>query len=230
MPYTCLIADDEDLALAIVEKYLELHNDVEIVARCFNGREVKDQLEQHKPQLLLLDIQMPLATGLEIASHLNDNTAVIFTTAYPQYALESYNLNALDYLLKPFSQERFDQALKKAKDYIDYRAKNAVNTGTDDHIYVKADYQLHKLLFDEILFLESKKQYVKIVTNNASYMVLESLKNFEDRLTAQNFIRVHRSFIVAKNKITSMGAGVLNIGSHEIPVGNLFKSNIDWGR
>jgi two-component system, LytTR family, response regulator len=223
MPFTCLIADDEDLALALLEQYIAALPELQLIAKCFNGREVLEAVKQQMPDIVFLDIQMPYTDGLQLAEVLAPDAAVIFTTAYSEFAIESYRLNAVDYLLKPFLSERFEQAAAKAVEYIRYKRNKAA---ADAHLFVKSGGRVIKILLDDILFFEGRKQYVKIYLQQESLMVLDSMKNFEDSLPAEKFMRIHKSYIVARDKISGIGISDVSIGTHLLPVGKTYKKLI----
>jgi two-component system, LytTR family, response regulator len=217
MAFTCIIADDEDLAIALLQKYAAQIPELQVLHTFCNGKAVQDYLQTHKPDILLLDIQMPGLTGLELAAEYASQCAIIFTTAYHEHAAASYTLSVVDYLLKPFLPERFQQAIKKATDYITYK-KQVENSTEAAYIFVKCDYRLEKILLSDILFLEGRKQYVRIQTTVASYMVLDSMKNFESMLPANRFLRVHKSYIIGLDKVKTVAADEVVIDKNTIPV------------
>jgi DNA-binding LytR/AlgR family response regulator len=223
MSFTCLIADDEDLAVALLEQYAAALPHLQVIATCYNGKAVLEAVAQQMPDILFLDIQMPYINGLELAERLSPDCAVIFTTAYPEFAVESYRLSAVDYLLKPFLPERFAQAVQKATDYLQYKKNKAATTA---HIFVKSGYRIIRLLLDDILFIEGRKQYVKIHTAQEALMVLDSMKNFEDKLPPNQFVRIHKSYIVAKDKITSVSTSEVLIGAQQLPIGKTYKKTV----
>jgi DNA-binding LytR/AlgR family response regulator len=224
MAYTCLIADDEDLAVALLQSYVAAIPQLQVVACCSNGQQVLDYVQEKPVDILLLDIQMPQLTGLELAAKVSKDSAVIFTTAYAEYAVESYTLQAVDYLQKPFLPQRFEQAIQKAIDYLQYRRQQQP---TAKHITVRSDHRLVNLALADILYVEGRKQYVKIYTTTAApLMVLDSMKNFETLLPEPAFARIHKSYIVARQHIQSMNSFELTIDNQILPVGKTYKDNL----
>jgi DNA-binding LytR/AlgR family response regulator len=221
--YSCLIADDEDLALALLKNYIGSIPFLKLEAEFHNGKEVLAYLEKNKVDILFLDIQMPYISGLELAEAYAKKSAVIITTAYPGHAVDSYALNVLDYLLKPFLSDRFEMAVQRAIDYVEYKLAKEAGSDGKNFIYVKTDHRLVKILFDEILYLEARKQYVMIKTVKEGYLVLDSMKNFENSLSPALFMRVHKSYIIALKKIQSMGSAELIINDYTIPVSKQYR-------
>jgi DNA-binding LytR/AlgR family response regulator len=227
MELKCLVADDEELAVEIVTAYLQQHTDLQLAATCYNGKEVLHAMAEHKPNILFLDINMPYVTGLEIAKQFSHQYAIVFTTAYAQHAVESFDLNAVDYLLKPFSAERFAQAVQKAKQFLRFDTNESTDEELEPYLIIKANLLQQKLIIKNILYIQGKKQYVKIVTDGNSYMVLESLKYYEEVLTKQRFLRLHKSFIVNPHYITTLGTKTVGVKGFEIPIGDKYRPALD---
>lgn len=225
----CIAIDDERLVLELlVDNILQVPY-LHLVKSCKNALEAIEVLEKEKTDLIFLDIQMPKLSGIQFLQTLQHPPMVIFITAYEQYALESYNLNVVDYLLKPVSFERFLKACNKAKVLFDLRTdKSPVVKEEADHIFVNVEYTLVKILFDDILFIEGLKDYIKIHLASCSKPVLTkmSLKAMEDKLPADKFIRIHKSFIIAANKISIVKRDLVCIGKDEIPVSDFYKDNL----
>lgn len=207
----CLIVDDEELARSLLKTYVAKVNFLELVADFENPLDAIKVLKEQKIDLLLLDIQMPEIKGTDFAKMIPAQTQVIFTTAYSEYALEGFELSALDYLLKPITFERFLQAVNKLKTKTDWEE-------VEDSIVVKSGYDLHKLNYDSILFIESDSEYVIYHTTNGKIMSNQSLTALEKKLPAQIFMRVHRSYIVNKNKVNALKGKDLTIEKAIIPV------------
>jgi DNA-binding LytR/AlgR family response regulator len=219
----CLIIDDEPLAQNIIENYLEKCSFIELVAKCDNALNALDWMKKQKIDLIFLDISMPFLSGIDFIKTLKNPPAVIFTTAYKEYAIESYELNVLDYLLKPISFERFLKAINKLEDRVSEMIKPAGDDADQDpFIYVKSEKKNIKILFREILFIESLKDYIKIHTQNKIIITQLQISAIEQRLP-DNFLRIHRSFIVAKDKITAYTQHDLEIGKLQIPIGRSYK-------
>ena len=230
MPVKCLIVDDEPLALLLIEKHISQIPQLEIVAKCQNALEAFEILKQEKIDLLFLDIQMPVLTGLEFAKSLPNRPSIIFTTAYREYAVESYELDVVDYLLKPISFSRFFKAFNK---YLNMQ-KQGGNTQaipvttketSPNFIYVNSNKKHIKVLFDEILYIESIKDYVRIHTNDQRIITKDKISEFEKKVS-ENFLRVHRSFIVNRKQITAFTAHDIEIGETEIPIGGSYKKRV----
>ncbi len=169
---------------------------------------------------------MPRITGLDFFKALKNPPPVIFTTAYPQYALEGFEVNALDYLVKPFSFDRFFKAALKAKEYYEIRDTNKGEAAASDYFFIKADGRLIKILFDEILFAEAVQNYVNIHTESKKYMTYLTFKAVEDYLPGEKFLKVHKSYIVAAAKIDSIEANDIRIGQHHIPISRNQKDEV----
>jgi DNA-binding LytR/AlgR family response regulator len=221
--YSCLIADDEDLALALLKNYIGSIPFLKLEAEFHNGTEVLAYLKKNNVDILFLDIQMPYMGGLELAEAYAKKSAVIITTAYPEHAVKSYALNVLDYLLKPFLPDRFEIAVQRAIDYVEFKLAKEADSDVKNFIYVKTNHRLVKILFDEILYLEARKQYVLVKTITEGYLVLDSMKNFEKSLLPGLFMRVHKSYIVSLKKIQSIGSAELVINGYTIPVSKQYR-------
>jgi DNA-binding LytR/AlgR family response regulator len=216
-----LLVDDEYLALNLLEEFTRQVPDLEIVDKVKSPMKALDLLQQTPIDLLFLDIQMPTLSGNNLLKTLKNPPLTIFTTAYADYAIEAFELSAVDYLLKPFSFERFLQAVNKAREHIKSRESLAtivIPEQSRDFFSVKVDGKIVKVHFDDILFIEGLKEYVRIVCRDARFVTLESLKNLEDLLPKDNFIRVHKSYIIAKNKVQSLDGNMLEIGKNKIPI------------
>jgi DNA-binding LytR/AlgR family response regulator len=221
----CLIVDDEDLAVQLLQAYVQQHEAVEVVAATTNATEVPALLAENTIDVLFLDIQMPLLNGLLLAEQLEKAPMIVFTTAYANHAVDGFRLNAVDYLLKPFSYERFAQAVEKCREYQHFKQlkqKEAI----PDCIYVRADGRMVKIMLADILFIEGWKQYVKIYTMQKNILTLESMKNMEDNLPAGKFARVHKSYIVAVDKVDAFASDELQLAGHKIPVGKTYRESV----
>ena len=221
---TCLIIDDEPLAQDIIENYLTNFSFVKLVAKCDNALIALDWIKKQKIDLVFLDVSMPFISGIEFIRTLKNPPAVILTTAHKQFALEGYELNVVDYLLKPISFERFLMAINKLNLDVPETPKPVItNARNDSFIYVKSEKKNVKILLKEILFIESLKDYIKIHTTNKTIITQVAISTIEQRLP-DNFLRVHRSFIVARDKITAYTQHDIEIGKLQIPIGRNYKT------
>lgn len=227
----CLIVDDEPLAIEIIENHLSKFEEIEIVDKCNNAITAFEVLRREKVDLIFLDIQMPKITGVEFLKTLNHPPKVIFTTAYRDYALDAYELDVIDYLLKPISFERFMKAINKyyeiaSGDFLIYNQSSSNGTDATPYIYIKADKKFHKVYLNEILYIEALKDYLKIHCVNKKLVTLGQIGEFEKKLPENLFVRVHRSYIAALEKITAFNATQVDIGEKEIPIGRSYKYHV----
>ncbi len=216
-----LLVDDEYLALNLLEAYVQQVPDLELIGKEKLPIKALERLQQGQVDLLFLDIQMPVLSGNNLLRTLQNPPLVIFTTAYTEYAIEAYDLNVVDYLLKPFPFERFLQAVQKAKQLLN--ARQGANSGESNSppgfLSLKVDGKLVKVFLEDILYIEGLKEYVRFVcSGNRRYVTLESLRNLEELLPAQQFSRVHKSYIVAKTKVSALDGNMLEIGTVKIPI------------
>jgi len=229
---TCIAIDDEPIALGIVVSYIKKIPYLELLAEFDNPIDASEFIQEHNVQLIFLDINMPDLSGVEFARTLDKNCKVIFTTAYDKYAVDGFQLHALDYLLKPISYAVFANSVKHAKEYFDLvdskQSEMPVNTG-DNYLFVKADYQIHRIEFDDILYFEGLKDYIKLYTAGLSKSIVfhSTIKSLEEKLPVDKFMRVHRSFIVALNKIKTIERDRIIFGDKRIPISKQYKSGFD---
>lgn len=216
-----LLVDDEYLALNLLETYAQQVPDLEIVGKEKLPMKALERLQLGQVDLLFLDIQMPVLSGNNLLKTLQNPPLVVFTTAYTEYAIEAYDLNVVDYLLKPFPFERFLQAVQKAKQLLNARQTGSPgqDSAAPDFLSLKVDGKLVKVFVDDILYIEGLKEYVRFVcSGNRKYVTLESLRNLEELLPSQQFSRVHKSYIVAKSKVSALDGNMLEIGTVKIPI------------
>ncbi|MCU4155138.1 response regulator transcription factor [Carboxylicivirga sp. A043] len=213
MKYKALIIDDEPPARSIIRAYLKKHETIEVVEECANGFEAIKAIKEHRPQILFLDIQMPKVTGLELLEVIDEPLQVVFTTAYDQYALKAFELNAIDYLLKPFDEKRFDSAVQKVLDKLqsgDYSNQIQIEQMQQskqeklDRIVVKKGTILTVVDLQNLLYLEAQDDYVMLYTETGNYLKSKTMKYFEEHLPSEQFIRIHRSYIVNASKIKGL--------------------------
>lgn len=223
----CIIVDDEPLARKAIQKLVSQTENLECIA-AFNGTDATRQfLAKNAVDLVFLDIQMPGVNGIEFARTIPKKTLVVFTTAFHEFATESYEVDAIDYLIKPVKLERFQKAVEKAQTYCklfhnDYINSNIENI-TDDYIFVRADRRMFKVHFSDILFIEGLKDYVVIYLENQKVITLMNIKTINDLLPKNFFVRVSKSYIINVNKIDSVDNNTIYIGKNEIPIGNIYR-------
>lgn len=228
----CIIIDDEPLALELLEDFISKISFLELVASCSNGFEATDILHTHDIDLIFTDIEMPNFSGIDIIKSLEHKPHFIFTTAYSHYAVEGFNLNAIDYLVKPIPFHRFLKAATRALNILNPKedqpqAANIPVLKTEpEFIFVKSEYENIKINLNEIKYVEGLKDYIKIYTNcEKPLLTLNSLKRFEEKLGSTNFIRVHKSYIISLNHITSVQRNRIIIDGKRIPIGFSYKDN-----
>jgi len=227
----CIAIDDEKLALDLIEDDILKVPFLQLVKKCKSGMEAMETLQAEKIDLLFLDIQMPDISGIQFLKSLPHKPLVIFTTAYEKYALEGFELDVVDYLLKPYSFERFLKAVNKVHEHIQFVEKNSTRSDTEEvtfsskFLFVKSDYKLVKIEISEIQYIESLKDYVKIVSGDKPVVTLSSMKAIEEKLVAPDFIRVHRSYMVNLRKIQYIQRNYIKVGDKEIPIGDNYKES-----
>lgn len=229
MSYQCLIVDDEFPARKLMEAYVTDHPQLEVAGEASNATDALKLLQEKKVDILLLDVQMPDRNGLDLIRTMPHKPQVILTTAYPQYALEGFDLQVADYLLKPFAEDRFDQAIQRAISLMEQPTNNTAQTTTDqpiDHLMIRADHKTVRVYLKDILYIEGLREYVSIYTADKRWITLEALKKLEDTLPADQFARVHRSYIVAKNRVTAMGNAHLELANKKIPIGKSYREQV----
>ncbi len=228
MSYTCIAVDDEFPATQVVESFVAKIPDLTLLNTFTKATDALQFLSEVEVDILFLDIQMPDINGIEFSHSLRNKPKIIFTTAYDKYAVEGFNLDAVDYLLKPFSFDRFVKAVNKAVKIISLE-KNIGHTkpdesqGQTDFIVIKADYKLHKIKYDDIDYIEGLKAYVSFFVNGKRFITLESLKRLEELLPDNQFMRIHKSYIIPLTKVKSLDGNMLEIGDKKLPIGKSYK-------
>lgn len=231
----CIIIDDEPLARKGLREYIADVDFLVLTGEFENPLKATNTLKEGNVQLVFLDIQMPKITGIEYLRSLNDPPPVVFTTAFPQYALEGFDLNALDYLVKPISFERFLKAAMKAREYYHWRGRLAENIALDtgktvaeehEYFFIKSGNKLVKIFFDDILYVEALQNYVTIHTKDKKYITYLTFKSVEEYLPAKNFIKCHKSYIIAASKISGIEGNDILIGNQQIPVSRNNKEEV----
>jgi DNA-binding LytR/AlgR family response regulator len=229
-PINCIIIDDEPLARKGLREYITDVDFLNLTGEFEHPLKATAALSEGNVQLLFLDIQMPKITGLELLKTMHNPPPVIFTTAFPQYALDGFDLNALDYLVKPISFERFFKAVLKAKEYYEMRQTNSLEAAgqkdASQYFFIKADNKLVKIFFDEILFVAALQNYVTIYTAGKKYITYLTFKSVAEYLPAERFVKCHKSYIVAATKIASIEGNDILIGSHHIPISRSNKDEV----
>jgi DNA-binding LytR/AlgR family response regulator len=230
MKLRCLLIDDEPPALKVLTKYISSLKDLEIVGQCGNAIEALGVLRRKTVDVIFLDIKMPQIIGTEFLKNLSHPPKVIFVTAYRDYAIEGFELDAVDYLVKPVSFERFFKAVTKLNRLMGREvATNAINELPNEaaFVYLKVDRDMKKVFVNEIEYIESWKDYVKIfLTEGRHFLVKRPISAIANILSDHKFVRVHRSYIVSLNKISGYNALSLHIGKSEIPIGRLYKQSV----
>lgn len=229
MTINCILIDDEPLARAGLEEYIADIGFLNLLGTFANAMAATEILGTGNVQLLFLDIQMPRITGLEFFKTLKNPPPVIFTTAYPQYALDGFEVNALDYLVKPISFDRFLKAAMKAKEYYEVRQVNRTESAAGDagsYFFIKADNKLVKIFYEDILFIEALQNYVNIHTAGKKYMSYLTFRSVEEYLPAGRFIKVHKSFIIAAARVDSIDGNEIRMGEYRIPISRGLKDEV----
>lgn len=225
--YRCIIIDDEPIAIRVIRKHLSVFTDFEVVAECTNALEAMPILQKENIDLLFCDIQMPQITGVDFIRSLMHPPKVIFTTAYRDYAIDAFELNVIDYLLKPISFERFTKAINH---FIELQSATSASPteekDTRDFIFLKADKKHHKINLSDILYFESLGDYVIAYTNDQKIVTKERISHLSDLLSTKRFLQIHRGYIVSIDKIESIGAGFVEIKAKKLPVGRNYKPEL----
>jgi DNA-binding LytR/AlgR family response regulator len=213
--------DDEPLALTVIQSLCDKSGSINLQKTFTQPSEALKHLRKFPADLIFCDIQMPSMTGINLVKSLQQNTMVIFTTAFSEYAVVSYELNAIDYLLKPINQKRFTQAITKAQEYFDYISKK--DHTTEKYIFIRADFSLVKIPLSDILYIEGLADYLKIYIKDRKTIVARMpMKDIMEKLQSDDFIRVHRSFILPFSKIEAVRGTTIYIGDKEFPIGKTY--------
>jgi len=229
MKIKCLVVDDEPLALRVIESHIEKLEGLELVAKCSNAMQAMEVLRRQNVDLIFLDIQMPELTGVEFIKSMKSLPMVIFTTAYRNYAIEAFDLDVLDYLLKPISFDRFLKAidkfyLRKPENISVHSGSGKEESSAQDFIFIRKNKTVIKLLMDEIVFIESMKDYVQIHTEDNTFSVKFRISQLEQNLPETKFIRIHKSFIIPIDKIDTISPRSVGVANKELPIGRSYKA------
>lgn len=227
----CLIVDDEEMAIKVIENHLQQIEGLEVIATCFNAIDAFTILQRQKIDLLFLDIQMPKMSGIGLLKSLSHKPHVILTTAHREFALEGFELDVVDYLLKPISFNRFLKAIGKVfrleNNPLSFAPPPMAKPPTEPaFFYIKSERQFIKILLEEVLYIESLRNHVKILTSNATYTTLLGISQMEEKLPPQHFIRIHRSFIVSLSKVSRFSQGNLMVGEQHLPIGQSYREQV----
>jgi DNA-binding LytR/AlgR family response regulator len=224
----CMIVDDEPIARDILRNHIAATPDLQLVKSCMSATEAYEGLYQHQPDLVFLDIQMPVITGTDFLRSLSNPPLVVFTTAYQHYAVEGFELNSVDYLLKPITYERFYQAVQKVRERMAGKAANkeAGAAILPDHIFIRQDTRLIRVNYNQIRYIEAEKDFSSVHLEGKCLLAGMHLKMFEGILPAHLFMRVHRSYIINLSGITAVKGNVIELGKDEIPIGANYKDEL----
>lgn len=223
--FNCLIVEDEPLAAEILEDYIHQVPFLKLIAKCNDAIYAIELLQKEKIDLVFLDIHLPKLKGLDFIKTLSDPPQIIITSAYPEYALQGYELNVIDYLLKPIEFNRFIMAVNKLKHLNEFEHISKVSATLPERpsLFFNVSKKKVKMFLDEILYIESLKEYIKVISKDKSILTKFQLGEIEDILNKNNFLRIHRSFIVAKDKIDAFSATDVEINGQQIPIGRSYK-------
>ena len=227
MKIKCILIDDEPLAIKVLENYFTNFSDFEIIGTFNNALEALEFINNNGVDAVFLDINMPMMTGFELISLIENKTRVIITSAFREFAVESYDLDVLDYLLKPIPLPRFVKCINKIT--AEFNLKNNIkieNQRIDSHIFIKVDKKMIKINIDEILFIEGMKEYIKVITVDKTYITHKSLTSLSDELPADRFIRIHKSYTIAIDKVKSIEGNRIQIQSYTIPIGRNYSKEV----
>jgi len=226
MIYKCLIVDDESLARELIETHLSQLDNFKLIASCSSAIAAHKILQSETIDLMFLDIEMPVLKGTDFLKTLKHKPKVIFTTAYRDYAIEGFNLNAVDYILKPITFQRFFQAIEKFRDNNKSTVKESENLKSQDaYIFIQSKKKNIKVFFNDINYIESIKDYIRIHLQDSSIMIKHGITSFEEKLDSR-FLRIHRSYIINSTKITAYTKQDVEIGKIEIPIGDFYKAKV----
>ncbi|MBI0397941.1 MULTISPECIES: LytR/AlgR family response regulator transcription factor [Cyclobacterium] len=222
MKYHILIVDDEPPARKLLMDYVSKLADLELVGLCSNGEEALGVLKKYPVDILLLDIRMPLMTGMDLLNEISNKPLTIFVTAYEEYAVKGYELDVIDYLMKPVSFERFKKAIEKAIEYLSVQISTKPTKETTDYFFIKTDTRIVKIRYEEVQAIEAQREYIKIITPNRKVMSLISLTNVAHGLP-EDFVRIHRSFIINMSQIDEVQSNEILIGKSYYPISRNYR-------
>lgn len=228
IPINCLIVDDDEMDRMNIEDYVTHCSDLKLLGSFSNPVESMELLKTQKIDLLFLDIDMPVMDGISFLKKIENPPLCIYVTSFRDYAADAYDAHAVDYLLKPVKQERFDEAIKRIKEILvlNKKAQYYDLHFEDGQVTIRVGNAIHKVLISDIIFLEALANWTKVVASGQKYITLYNLKNFLQELPRDKFLRVHRSYAVAKNKINKLQNNELHLGEHNVPVGKTYRQSV----
>jgi len=227
MKIKCVLIDDEPLAIKVLLNYFENFSDFEIIGTFNNSLEGLEFINSNSVDAVFLDINMPMMTGFELISLLENKTRIVITTAFREFAAESYDLEVLDYLVKPIPLPRFIKCIHKIEAEFNLKNNTKVeNHRIEPHIFIKVDKKMVKINIDEILFIEGMKEYIKVVTAEKTYITHKSLTSLTEEMPAERFMRIHKSYTIALNKVKSIEGNRIQILSYTIPIGRNYSKDV----
>jgi DNA-binding LytR/AlgR family response regulator len=226
MNLNCVVTDDEPIAQEILEDYIRMVPGLNMVAKCKNAMETLSVLREHQVDVLFIDIHMPGITGLDFIRSLKERPAVIFTTAFPNYAIDGFEVDAIDYLLKPISIDRFLRAVNRVYMRTGEKEKTVKTTGDKKFFFIKSNTDLIKIEYSTILYIEGLENYVKIHCENKTVISFSTMKNMEDILGAHRFLRIHRSYLINLDKVNTVQNHTFFIGKTELAVGKSYRKAV----
>lgn len=227
MKIKCVLIDDEPLAIKILQNYFSNFVNFEVIHTFNNALEALEFINNNHVDAVFLDINMPMMTGFELIRLLENKTKIIITTAFREFAAESYDLDVLDYLVKPIPLPRFVKSIQKIE--ADFNIQNNLKTEAskpESHIFIKVDKKMVKIIIDEILFIEGMKEYIKVVTQDKTYITHKSLSSLSDELPSEHFVRIHKSYTIALAKVKSIEGNRIQIHSYTLPIGRNYSKDV----
>lgn len=226
MKLKCVIIDDEPIARKLIEEFVEDIDFLELVGQAENPAKAIKLLSENKVDVIFLDINMPTINGINFLKSSKNTASIIMTTAYAEYAVEAFSLDVLDYLVKPIPFDRFLKACNKAKEVYDTKQRLAATQPASDHFYIKCDNQIEKVNYDDLVYAESMMNYVLLYTSTRKMIVYLTLKSLEEQLPESLFIKVHKSFIVNRDKIKSIEGNMINMGTEKITISQNLREKV----
>ena len=222
---SCIIVDDEPVARKILQEFSEQVPFLEVMGKFESAMKAEEFLKNNRPDLIFLDIEMPKVSGLQMLSRINVESMVILTTAFPQYALDGYELDIIDYLLKPFALSRFLKAVQKAKDFHELKTKPG-GTESPTYIFIKSDKRIEKVELNEILYAEVLGNYMTIHTDRKTIIAYLTMKSLQSQLSPNDFIKIHQSFLVNRSKIEAIEGNDLKVGTKSLPISRNYRDSV----
>jgi len=226
---SCIIVDDEPIARKILQEFTEQTPFLDLLGKFESATKAEEFLKTNQPDLIFLDIEMPKVSGLEMIRRINTESMIILTTAFPQYALDGYELDIIDYLLKPFALHRFLKAVQKAKDFYEMKTQSvpiAIGTLPPSYIFIKSEKRIEKVELSDILYAEVLGNYVTIYTERKKIIAYLTMKSLESQLSEADFIKIHQSFLVNRSKIESVEGNELRVGTKSLPISRNYRESV----